>query len=298
MTDRLQELTVFVRAAESGNFSRAARELGLSQPSVSRIIGDLESRLGAKLLLRTTRRVVPTDAGQVFLDRARQVLRDLEEAEDAARGVDSLNGTIRVAMSVTFGTREIIPLLPRFLAAHPLLKVEMLMSESRQDLVMDGVDMAIRLGRLSDSGFGARRLATAPRLVVAAPAYLRERGTPRTLADLSSHDCVFGPARASRQGWAFRRGGKFVPVDVDGRVSIASGEGVIACVQAGLGIAVASLWMCRAELKAGDVVRVLDHEVLEPTDVHAVFPAGPRPSAKVRALADHLASALADDNTV
>src|ERR1700744_20337 len=137
MTDRLQELTAFVRAAESGNFSRAAGELGLSQPSVSRIIGDLESRLGAKLLLRTTRRVVPTDAGQVFLGRARQVLRDLEEAEDQARGIDSLNRTIRLAMSVTFGTREVVPVLPSFLAAHPRLRVEMLMSESRQDLVLD-----------------------------------------------------------------------------------------------------------------------------------------------------------------
>jgi len=298
MTDRLQELAVFVRAAESGNFSRAAGELGLSQPSVSRIIGDLETRLGARLLLRTTRRVVPTDAGRVFLGRARQVLRDLEEAEDAARGVDSLDGTIRLAMSVTYGAREVVPVLPRFLAAHPLLKVEMMMSESRQDLVLDGVDMAIRLGRLSDSGFGARRLASAPRLVVASPAYLRARGTPRTLADLPAHDCVFGPGGASRQGWAFRRGGKFVPVDVDGRVRVASGEGVIACVKAGLGIAVASAWMCRAELAAGEVVRVLDHEALEPTEVHAVFPGGPRPSAKVRALADHLASVLADGDGV
>jgi DNA-binding transcriptional LysR family regulator len=298
MTDRLQELTVFVRAAESGNFSRAARELGLSQPSVSRIVSDLETRLGARLLLRTTRRVVPTDAGTVFLGRARQVLKDLEEAEDAARGVDSLSGTIRLALSVTFGTREVVPVLPRFLAAHPRLKVEMMMSESRQDLILDGVDMAIRLGRLSDSGFGARRLASAPRLVVASPAYLQERGTPRTLADLSAHDCVFGPGGASRQGWAFRRGGEFVPVDVDGRVRVESGEGVIACVKAGLGIAVASAWMCRAELQAGHVVRVLEHEALEPTEVHAVFPGGPRPSAKVRALTEHLASVLADNHPV
>ncbi len=293
MTDRFQELTVFVRAAESGNFSRAASELGLSQPSVSRIITELEARLGSRLLLRTTRRVVPTDAGAAFLRRARQLLQDLEEAEGSARDIDSLNGTIRVAMSMTFGTRIVIPTLPRFLAAHPLLRMEIMMSESRQDLILDGVDMAIRLGRLPDSTFGARRLASAPRLVVAAPAYLQARGTPRTLADLATHDCVFGPSGSSRQGWAFQRDGAYVPIEVDGRIHVATGEGMIACVKAGLGIAIASAWMCQAELQSGQVIRLLEQETLEPTDVHAVFPAGPRPSTKVRALVEHLASELA-----
>src|SRR5205807_10350544 len=125
MSDRLQELAVFVRAAESGSFSRAARELGLSQPSVSRIIGELEARLGVTLLLRTTRRITVTDAGSLFLDRAREILAEIEDAEDAARGVDSLRGTIRLALPLLYGTREIVPLLPQFLAMHPLLQVEM-----------------------------------------------------------------------------------------------------------------------------------------------------------------------------
>lgn len=124
MSDRLQELAVFVRAAESGSFSRAGRELGLSQPSVSRIIGELEARLGITLLLRTTRRVAVTDAGALFLDRAREILAEIEDAEDAARGIDSLRGIIRLALPVVYGTREIIPRLPRFLALHPLLRVE------------------------------------------------------------------------------------------------------------------------------------------------------------------------------
>ena len=119
MSDRLQELAVFVRAAESGSFSRAARELGLSQPSVSRIIGELEARLGVTLLLRTTRRIAVTDAGALFLDRAREILAEIEDAEDAARGVDSLRGTIRLAVPVVYGTREIIPRLAKFLALHP-----------------------------------------------------------------------------------------------------------------------------------------------------------------------------------
>ncbi len=169
MSDRLQELTVFARAAESGSFSRAARELGLSQPSVSRIIGELEARLGVKLLLRTTRRVTVTDAGVLFLDRAREILAEIEDAEDAARGVDSLRGTIRLALPLLYGTREIVPLLPQFLAMHPLLQVEMAFADERQDLVAEGAEVAIRLGTLSDSVFGARKLKTLERMLVASP---------------------------------------------------------------------------------------------------------------------------------
>ena len=185
MSDRLQELAVFVRAAESGSFSRAARELGLSQPSVSRIIGELEARLGVTLLLRTTRRITVTDAGALFLDRAREILAEVEDAEDAARGVDSLRGTIRLALPVLYGTREIIPRLPKFLGLHPLLRVEMAVADERQDLVAEGADVAIRLGKLDDSVFGARKLQTLERMLVASPAYLKARGTPKTPADLA-----------------------------------------------------------------------------------------------------------------
>src|SRR5215471_20397758 len=148
MGDRLQELAVFVRVAESGSFSRTGRELGLSQPSVSRIVGDLEARLGVTLLLRTTRRITMTDAGALFLDRAREILAEIEDAEDAARGLDSLRGTIRLAIPIVYGTREIVPRLPKFLSMHPLLRVEMQVVDARQDLVAEGSDVAVRLGDL------------------------------------------------------------------------------------------------------------------------------------------------------
>src|ERR1700678_3327351 len=154
MSDQLQELAVFVRAAESGSFSRAARELGLSQPSVSRIVGELEARLGVTLLLRTTRRITVTDAGALFLDRAREILAEIEDAEDAARGIDSLRGIIRLPLPVVYGTREIIPRLPKFLAMHPLLQLKMAVSDERQDLVAEGADAAIRPGDVGALGFG------------------------------------------------------------------------------------------------------------------------------------------------
>ncbi len=292
MSDRLQELSAFVRAAETGSFSRVARELAVSQPSISRMVARLEARLGVKLLLRTTRHVTPTDAGAAFLERARQVLGDLDDAEDAARGVDSLHGTLRVVMPGAFAIREIIPRLPAFLAQHPRLRLDLLISDRLDDLVAEGADMALRLGRLADSGFGARLLATASRRAVAAPAYLAARGNPRTLADLSGHDCIVGPGFSGRSGWGFMRSGTVTSVAVEGRVQAASAEGVIACAKAGLGIALASQWMCRAELEAGELVPILQDYQLESVDVHAVYPGGRRPSLKLRTFSDYLAAQL------
>jgi len=292
MSDRLQELQVFVRAAESGSFSRAARELSLSQPSVSRIIGELEARLGVKLLLRTTRRITVTDAGALFLDRAREILSQIEDAEDAARGRDSLRGTIRMAIPIIYGTREIIPLLPKFLGMHPLLRVEMSVVDARQDLIAEGADLAIRLGELGDSAFGARRLATLSTMLAASPVYLAARGTPKTPADLASHDCIFGPGNFGRDSWSFNRNGTEMSVDVRGRISTDSGPGLFASAMAGLGIAMVSSVMAGPEVKAGTLVQVLRGYKLPSVDVHAVFPGGPRPSTKVRALVDYLAAEL------
>ena len=293
MSDRLQELQVFVRAAESGSFSRAARELSLSQPSVSRIVGELEARLGVTLLLRTTRRITLTDAGALFLERAREILSQVEDAEDAARGVDSLRGTLRLAIPIMYGTREIIPRLTKFMAAHPLLRVEMQVVDARQDLIAEGADIAIRLGELDDSSFGARKLATLSTMLVASPAYLAERGTPKTPSDLASHDCIAGPGNFfGRNSWSFSRNGTEVSVDIRGRISTNSGPGLLASAVAGLGIAMASTVLAGPEVKAGSLVQLLRGYKLPSVDAHAVFPGGPRPSAKVRALVDYLAAEL------
>jgi DNA-binding transcriptional LysR family regulator len=292
MSDRLQELAVFVRAAESGSFSRAGRELKLSQPSVSRIIGELETRLGVKLLLRTTRRIAVTDAGALFLERARDILAEIEDAEDAARGLDSLRGLIRLAIPVMYGTRAIIPRLPKFLAAHPLLRVELSVVDARQDLVAEGADVAIRVGELDDSAFGARKLAMMPTQLAASPAYLKARGTPKTPADLASHDCIFGPGNFGRESWSFSRNGTEISIDVRGRIVTDSGPGLLASAVAGLGIMRASTVLAGDEIKAGLLVPLLRGYTLPTVEVHAVFPGGPRPSAKVRALVDYLAQEL------
>ena len=294
MSDRLQEFRVFVRAAETGSFSRAGRELSLSQPSVSRIIGELEARLGVTLLLRSTRKITVTDAGSLFLDRAREILADVEDAEDAARGLDSLRGTIRLVIPIMYGTREIIPRLATFLAVHPMLRVELSVADQRQDLVAEGADVAIRTGDLDDSSFGARKLATLMSMLVASPAYLAARGTPKTPADLAAHDCIFGPGNFGRASWSFRRGDSEISVDVHGRINTDSGPGMFASAIAGLGIAMMTTVMAGDELSAGRLVPLLRAYKVPSIDVHAIFPGGPRPSAKVRALVDFLAGELGE----
>lgn len=298
MSDALRELTAFVRAGETGSFSRVARELGVSQPSISRMVASLEARLGVKLLLRTTRHVAPTNAGRVFLERARQILADLDDAENTARGADSLRGTLRVALSGAFGIREVIPRMPRFAAQYPKLAIELLMSDRTEDLIAEGADMALRMGPLVDSGFGARLLGKAPRLAVASPAYLARRGMPQTPADLAKHDCILGPGLSGRTGWSFTRSGRATSVAVEGPIKVTSADGVVACAKAGLGIAVASRWMCRAELEAGELVAILSDCQLDWVALHAVYPGGRRPTLKVRAFCDYLAAQLTHKNEV
>lgn len=294
MSDRWQEMTVFVRVADSGSLSRAGRELKLSQPSVTRIIGKLEERLGTTLLLRTTRSISLTDAGVLFLERARRLLSELEEAEQATRGVDSLHGVVRLAIPLMYGTRAIIPALAPFLARHPDLRVELVMSDARQNLITDGVDLAIRInvGPLDDSSFGARRLAKVQRIVVAAPSYLSARGVPATPADLSEHDCILQHGSFGGESWRFKHNKTITSVDVPAKLWINSAPGVLAAASAGLGIALGTRVMAGEELRAGKLKQLLKAYELDPAEVYAIFPAGPKPSAKVRAIVDHLAVSL------
>jgi DNA-binding transcriptional LysR family regulator len=294
MSDRWQEMTVFVRVAESGSLSQAGRELKLSQPSVSRIVGTLEARLGTTLLLRTTRSISLTEAGALYLERARYLLAEMEEAEQATRGVDSLHGVMRLAMPVLYGTRAVIPALAPFLARHPELRVEMIMSDARQNLITDGVDVAIRLGvgPLDDSTFGARKLGVVERLVIAAPVYLATHSTPADPSELARHDCIVQHGLFGRESWRFTHNQNVTSVDVRAKLWINSAPGVLAAAVAGLGVALATRVMAGEELRTGQLEQLLEPYRLDPAVVYAVFPAGPRPSAKVRAIVDHLAMSL------
>jgi DNA-binding transcriptional LysR family regulator len=288
MNDRLQQLALFVRTIESGSFSKAAREFGLSQPSVSRAIAALERRLGVKLLVRTTRQVSATDAGEALLGRARDALLAIDDAENAARGADRLSGVLRVALPPEYAVRRIVPLLPAFFAQHPQLKIDLMMSDRYENLIAEGADLALRIGDLPDSSFVARKLESARRLFVAAPSYLARRGAPLSLGDLARHDLIIGPIGAGDETWVARRNGQTERQDVSPRIRTRSASGVVACAAAGLGIASASVWMSAAALASGEVVEILTDYALDPVQAYVIFPAGRRPSQRARAFTDYL----------
>lgn len=295
MSDRLLALRAFARTARSGSFSRAGRELGLSQPSVSRILAQLEQTVGATLLVRTSRAVRLTDAGADYLARIEPILAALEEADHAARGAGELRGLLRVALSSSFGVREVIPRLPGFLQRHPNLRVDLGINDARQDLVADGFDVALRLGGLPSSSLIARKLADAPRVLVASPNYLERRGWPRIPGDLVAHDLILGPGSSEPRTWAFARDGHHAVVRVEGRLTTAANEGATAAAVAGLGITVTSLWACRAEIDRLELARALEDWTMEPVELHAIFPMGRAPSPAARAFIDYLAPQLRCD---
>jgi DNA-binding transcriptional LysR family regulator len=293
MNDRLQQLALFVRTVESGSFSKAAREFGLSQPSVSRAIAALERRLGVKLLVRTTRQVSATDAGEALLGRARDALMAIDDAESAARGADRLTGVLRIALPPGYGMWRIVPLLPAFFVRHPFLKLDLMMSDRYENLIAEGADLALRIGELPDSSFVSRKLESARRLFIAAPSYLARRDAPASLADLARHDLISGPADPGDEIWAARRNGRIERQTVSPRIHSLSATGVIASAVAGLGIASASIWMCADALASGGVVEILTDYALDPIPAYVVFPAGRRPSQKARAFSDYLEQAIA-----
>lgn len=292
MNDHLAALRLFTRVAHKGSFSAAARELNLPQPSASRIIASLEREIGAALFTRTTRAVSLTEAGADFLARVEPILSALDEAEQAVRGTGELRGTLRLGLSSSFAMREIVPRLPQFLDRHPALRVELVMDDQRQDLVAEGVDVALRFGDLPDSSAVARRLAAWPRVLVASPSYIARAGTPRIPADLAGHAVIAGPSRLP-QGWSFRKDGKATSVRVEGRVGASMNEVATAAAVAGLGIAAMTLAGCRQELASGALLRVLEDWDMGIVPVHAVFAAGRAAKPAARAFAEFLAAEFA-----
>ena len=290
MTDRMSALRVFVRVARSGSFSRAARELELSQPSASRIVAALEREIGATLFTRSTRALSLTEAGAEYLGRVETALAALDEAEQAARGTGELRGVLRVAASSSFTERALISRLDEFLVRNPKLRMVLLVNDQRQALVTEGVDVAFRFGSLDDSAATARRLGSIERVLVGSPAYLRRAGRPKAPADLKSHAIIEGPI--GTDGWTFEKDGRRISLRLEGRVVVSANESAVAAAVTGLGIATTSIIASRNELANRSLVRVLPDWQMGSLDVHAVFPAGRAAKAAARALAEHGADAF------
>lgn len=290
--DRMIAMTTLIRVIDTGSFSAAARQLNVGQPAISKTVAQLEDRLGVRLLTRSTRGLTPTEAGLRFYERARRSIEEADEAELAARGSGAdLTGTLRVSAATTFARLHVVNLIPAFLAEHPSLNIELILDDRLIDLVEEGIDVSLRMGDLADSTATARRLGQSPRSVLATRAYLERAGEPKTPSDLAQHEgIVYTQGRSGN--WAFRRDGTEVSVAVAGRLRVNSAEGIRTAVLADMGLTIASHWMFAPELASGDVRTVLDDWTLDPINLWAVFPSGRLVSAKARAFADLVGTAL------
>lgn len=288
--DRLTALRIYAKVAETENFSKAARTLGLSKSAVSKHVSALEDHLGARLLYRTTRQVSLTAEGQAYLERTRRILEDLDEAD---RAVSSLKaepkGTLRVNCALSFGVLHVAPALPDFLARHPDLVIDMEFTDRFIDPVEEGYDLAIRIGELDDSALVARRLATARIVLCAAPAYLERAGRPEAPQALAEHACLLYRGRKGPYDWVLGDGER---VRVSGPLILNNGEALKAAALAGLGIARLPSFVAAGDLEAGRLEEVLPGHRPPSIPIHAVYPPNRHLSAKVRLFIDYLAERL------
>jgi DNA-binding transcriptional LysR family regulator len=281
---------LYTRVARLGSISAAARECGLSQSQASRIIAELEANLGARLLSRTTRAVVPTEVGSEFLVRIEAVLDAVEDAQNLVREGGELRGLVRISMPSSIGYREIIPRLPAFTASHPSLRVEIFLEDQRQDLVRDAVDVSIRLGKLTDASATAQLLASIPRVILAARSYINEAGAPSSPEDLVNHRIIGGPA--GKLDWTFFRDGQAVVLDLQPHINVNDNEGAVVATLAGLGICSTPMRTLRKEVSDGALVELLADWKRPAVDVHAVFPQGRATRLAARSLVAYLKAEL------
>jgi DNA-binding transcriptional LysR family regulator len=287
MTDQFAALRIFVRLAHTGSFSRTARELRLSQPTTSRMISDLEQQLGATLFTRTTRAVVLTQVGEEYLKQIQPILHALEEANHHIRGGNSLRGVLRVSMASVTASRIVLPKLKLFMAEHPLLDIHLSTEDRRQDLIVEGIDVALRSGKLTDSSAKARQIGSWPLIMAGAPAYLSEYGIPEKPADLASHSfIVAGPAAG--QVLVMSKGDQDFPLQLTGRLAVQGNQAAVSAGVEGLGLVVATGPTLLDEIKNGTLTRVLADWDMGEIGAHALFPSGQEPKPAARAFVDFL----------
>jgi DNA-binding transcriptional LysR family regulator len=288
--DRLQAMEMFVRVVETGSFSRAAQEFATTQPTVTKQIAAMEARLKVRLLNRNTRGVSPTEAGALYYERCKAIVRDTEEADSAVRTRQTLaQGLLRVGSSVAFGRRVLVPLALDFMRQHPQLRVDLSFEDRYTDLVAQGIDVAVRMGKLADSSLGARFLGANPWVLVASPAYLRKHGTPRKPAELSSHETLIYTSVQGSDVWrVVSPRGEASTVPITARLRSNNLSAVLAAARSHLGVAALPWYVASDSLASGAVVEVLKGYSLPEQEIHAVYPSPKLVPQKVQAFIAYL----------
>ncbi len=294
--DPISDLAFFSLLARQGSLAGTAQEMGVTPPSVSKRLAALETRLGVRLLHRTTRRMSLTPEGETYLVDGRRVLAELDALERAVGGARELpRGLMKVSATLGFGRRHVAPLLAGFARKYPEVEVQLHLSDRPVNLVELGFDAAIRFGEMADDRLTARTLALNRRLLCAAPAYVDRAGLPAHPRDLARHDCLFlREADEPFGAWQLRSGKRSETVKVRGPLSSNDGDCVMAWTLDGLGIAMRSEWDAAPHLRAGRLREVLPEWTLPPSDITLVFPTRAHLSAKTRAFADFMYDAFSE----
>ena len=295
--DRVTGIALFIRIVETGSFSKAAMETGITQPTATKAVAAMEQRLGARLLHRSTRGVTPTEVGALYYDKCKLIAREIDEADNLATLLQSqVGGMLRISTSVAFGRRVVVPLVVRYMALHPDAMIDLSFDDRYVNLVEQGIDLAIRMGPMADSGLGARYLGTNPWVMVAAPSYLAARGQPRKAAELAGHDCLVYSSVQGDDRWSLHAAtGDKQSVIVKGPLRSNNLSAVLAAARASMGLAVLPWYVARESLAEGVVVRVLGDHRLPGQEIHAVFPSPKLVPLKVISFTGFLQQALAGD---
>ncbi|MDP2135495.1 MAG: LysR family transcriptional regulator [Sulfuritalea sp.] len=283
-------MTAFVRAVETGGFSAAAREMGLTPSALSKLVTRLEDRLGARLLQRTTRRLQLTAEGEAFYARAKPILSAMDEAvAEVAEAGASPRGMLRLYCGSTFGTHQLAPAIPRFQARHPEVEIDITISDQPLGAMQEGVDLAIRIGPLVESSLVARRICNLERVICAAPGYLAQHGTPRTPDDLQQHNCLWITSLPALRRWPFDTDDGIRVVHVGGNVATNNADTLLQLALAGVGITRLVDVVVAEAIRNGSLVPILtDWHHVEPVPLFATYPSGRNLSPKVRAMVEFL----------
>lgn len=294
--DRIQEMTLFCALAEQTSFAAVARHFGLSTATVTRAIASLEQRLGVLLVVRTTRNMRLTEAGQRFAIDCRRLLADFDEAENAAGGLHALpGGSLTVTAPQMFGALHVTPLLTRFLTQYPSVDIRAILVDRVMSMLDEGVDVAVRIGALPDSSLTAIPVGSIRRMVCASPAYLAEHGTPVHPDDLRQHSTISTSASERPPHWPFRIADRDYPVDVGSRLSLTSFQAAIGAAVQGWGLTQVPHYQIREHLRDEKLKYVLAEFEIAPEPVHVVYLEGRRGSSKVRSFVDFCVEGLRRD---
>ena len=287
---------MFVRVVETGSFSKAAREFSTTQPTVSKQIAATEERLKVRLLNRNTRGVSLTESGALYYEKCKIIVRETEEADNIVRLQQSqAQGMLRIGTSVAFGRRVIVPLALDFMKRHPQVQLDLSFEDRYTDLVSQGLDVAVRMGKLADSSLGARYLGANPWVMVASPRYLKKYGTPKKPRDLSSHAALIYSSVLGDDVWRLiSPKGEAVTVPVAGRLRSNNLSAVLAAARNGLGIAAMPRYVAADSLASGQVLEVLADHSLPEQEIHAVFPSPKLVPGKVQAFVAYLQGRFAE----